>query len=138
MMGGTFDGHPWGSGDTVGVKIVEPKHALNAAFKGQNFKIKDEIYQFRSDTAKPSERLILLSLDPENTDMNKKGAHKDGHFPISWVATYGKGRTFYCSLGHNEAIYHNPAVLQHYLAGLQYVLGDFDVPATATPVVDTK
>jgi type 1 glutamine amidotransferase len=66
--------------------------------------------------------------------MKKPKARKDGHFPISWVATYGKGRTFYCSLGHNEAIYHNPTILQHYLAGLQYVLGDFDVPAIATPV----
>ncbi len=133
MMGGSFSGHPWNAGDTVGIKIVEPKHPLNAAFKGQNFKIKDEIYQFRADTADPKERTYLLTLDPDNTNM-KIGGRKDGLYPISWVASYGKGRTFYCSLGHNDAIYYNPTILQHYLAGLQYVLGDYDVPAIATPV----
>lgn len=136
MMGGTFAGHPWGSGSTVGIKIVDPKHPLNAPFKGENFKIKDEIYQFRADTALPTERTYLLTLDPENTNM-KGGGRKDGLYPISWVATYGKGRTFYCSLGHNDEIYFNPTILQHYLAGLQYVLGDYDVPAIATPVAAT-
>ena len=42
-----------------------------------------------------------------------------------------------CSLGHNDAIYQNPTILQHYLAGLQYVLGDYDVPAIATPPVES-
>jgi type 1 glutamine amidotransferase len=137
MMGGTFAGHPWNAGDTVGIKIVAPDHPLNAPFKGQNFKIKDEIYQYRADTADPKERTYLLTLDPDNTNM-KIGGRKDGLYPISWVATYGKGRTFYCSLGHNEAIYHNPTILQHYLAGLQFVLGDYEVPAIATPVAETK
>ncbi len=136
MMGGAFAGHPWNSGDTVGIKIVEPKHPLNAMFGGKDFKIKDEIYQFRADTADPKERTYLLTLDPDNTNM-KIGGRKDGLYPISWVASYGKGRTFYCSLGHNDAIYTDPTILQHYLAGLQYVLGDYDVPAIATPV-ETK
>jgi len=137
MMGGTFISHPWNAGTTVGIKIVAPDHPLNAAFKGKDFKIKDEIYQFRPETASPKERLYLLTLDPDTTNM-KIGSRKDGNYPISWVATYGKGRTFYCSLGHNNEIYYNPMILQHYLAGMQYVLGDFDVPATTTPVVETK
>ena len=31
---------------------------------------------------------------------------------------------FYCALGHFVYIYWNPTVLEHYLAGIQYALGD--------------
>ena len=56
------------------------------------------------------------------------------------MSTHGKGRTFYWSLGHPEEIYCNPAILKHYLAGIQYVLGDLDADATLTrkPVEDRK
>ena len=46
------------------------------------------------------------------------------NFPVSWVKPYGKGRVFYSVLGHNKATFHNPLVLQHWMEGLQYVLGD--------------
>lgn len=58
------------------------------------------------------------------------GNRKDGLYPISWISTYGKGRTFYCSLGHNDHIFQNPMILQHYLAGIQYALGDLEADAT--------
>lgn len=44
--------------------------------------------------------------------------------PISWAKSYDQGRGFYSSLGHNEHIYYNPKVLQHYLAGIQWAIGD--------------
>ena len=37
---------------------------------------------------------------------------------------YGQGRVFYCSLGHEDATYCNKTVLKHFLAGIQYALGD--------------
>ena len=30
------------------------------------------------------------------------GNRKDGLYPVSWISTFGKGRTFYCSLGHQR------------------------------------
>ena len=48
---------------------------------------------------------------------------------ISWIARYGKGRTFYCSLGHRNEIYSNPVILRHYLAGFQFALGDLEADA---------
>ena len=132
MMGGTFDGHPWHQ--KVPIKNLEPSNPLNAAFGGKGFDITDEIYQFRKDTALPSDRLFLLALDIPNMEKDAaKGNRKtEGPYPVSWASTYGKGRTFYCSLGHREEIYWNPTILQHYLAGLQYVLGDLDAPSKAT------
>ncbi|MBU0641496.1 MAG: DUF1080 domain-containing protein [Planctomycetes bacterium] len=129
LMGGYFDGHPWGANDTVTLKIDEPDHPLNAAFGGQPFVVTDEIYQFREPYSR--ERLrVLLSLDTAKTDMKKQGIHRaDGDFAVSWVREYGQGRLFYCSLGHREDIFWNPTVLQHYLAGIQYALGDLEVQA---------
>ena len=128
MMGGTFAGHPWHK--LVPIKNLDPSHPLNAAFAGKDFEIADEIYQFRADTALPTDRHFLLSLDTTKMDVSK-GNRKDGLYPVSWLAPFGKGRTFYCSLGHREEIYWNPAILKHYLAGIQYALGD--LPAEAHP-----
>lgn len=129
MMGGTFAGHPWHT--KVPVKNLEPKNPVNAAFNGADFDITDEIYQFRADTALPTDRKFLLSLDTQKMDVSK-GNRKDGLYPVSWVGTFGKGRTFYCSLGHREEIFWNPVILKHYLAGIQYALGDLEADANPT------
>ena len=127
MMGGAFVGHPWHA--EVPVRLLDSQHPLNQVFGGEGFTIVDEIYQFRDDTALRSERRMLLSLDP-NWEGLSKGSRKDGFYPISWIDTYGDGRTFYCSLGHRDEIYYNPSVLRHYLAGFRYALGDLAADAT--------
>jgi type 1 glutamine amidotransferase/HEAT repeat protein/fructose-specific component phosphotransferase system IIB-like protein len=131
LMGGYFDGHPWGAGDTVTLKVEEPEHPLCRAFGSSRFTITDEIYQFRAPYSRAALR-VLLSLDTQRTDMNKPGIKRtDGDFAVSWVRSYGEGRMFYCSLGHREDVFWNRTVLEHYLAGIQFALGD--LPADATP-----
>jgi type 1 glutamine amidotransferase len=136
MMGGTFAGHPWNQ--AVFIKNLEPKNPVNAAFEDKDLEVADEIYQFRADTALPTDRKFLLALDPEKFKDISKGNRKDGLYPISWIASYGKGRTFYCSLGHREEIFWNPTILKHYLAGIQYALGDLEADATPTKASDAK
>jgi uncharacterized protein len=135
MMGGAFVKHPWGSGDTVRVKNLDPKHPINASFKGEGLTVKDEIYKFTKDTANPTERRMLLALDPSGTDMAKDTDDLRSVYPIAWVDTWGKGRVFYCSLGHNDEIYMNPVVVEHYLAGIQYALGELAADATPQGVI---
>ena len=130
MMGGAFAGHPWHK--KVPIRILVGSHPLTKAFAGTEFEVIDEIYQFRNDTALPGERKMLLALDNEKLPDIGKGRREDKFYPISWVAKYGKGRTFYCSLGHRNEIYWNPAVLKHYLAGIQYAIGDLEADATPT------
>ncbi len=130
MMGGAFDGHPWN--EKVPVKIADAKNPVNAAFDGKDFSIADEIYQFRPDTALPTDRKFLLVMDYKTMPEKKDAKRKDGLYPISWIAAYGKGRTFYCSLGHREEIFWNPTILKHYLAGIQYAVGDLEADATPT------
>jgi type 1 glutamine amidotransferase len=129
MMGGAFDGHPWHM--EVPVRVLDGNHPLNRVFGGKGFTIVDEIYQFRGDTASPKDRRILLSLEPGWEGL-AKGKREDKFYPISWIRKYGEGRCFYCSLGHRDEIYYNPAVLEHYIAGFQYALGDLE--ADAKPV----
>lgn len=129
MINGFFDGHPWGAGTQVSIK-VEPgqeKHPLVAMFEGENMDFKEEIYQFKAPYDSKDVHM-LLRLDPEKSDMSVGGIKReDKDFGVSWVRNWGKGRVFYCSLGHNNEIYWHPKVVRHYLAGIQWALGDFDV-----------
>lgn len=129
MMGGAFISHPWHQ--KVPIKNLEPKNPVNAAFGGKDFEITDEIYQFRDDTARPGDRRILLALDSERMDTSA-GKRPDKYYPVAWIANFGMGRTFYCSLGHREEIFWNPMILRHYLAGIQYALGDLTADSTPT------
>ena len=127
MMGGAFDGHPWH--ELVKIKNFDPENPVNAAFEGKDFEVADEIYQFRKGTGMPADRRMLLGLAKEGNKL-EKGKREDGVYAISWVSEYGKGKTFYCSLGHREEIYWNPVVLKHYLAGIQFALGDLEANST--------
>lgn len=132
MMGALFDNHPWRSKDKVWVKVEEPEHPLCAAFGSEGFGLMEEIYQFKAPYSRENLR-VLLSLDTSKTNMNKSQINrKDGDFAISWVRSLGKGRVLYCSLGHNHHIFWTPQVLQHYLAGIQFALGDLVVDTTPT------
>ena len=129
MMGGYFWGHPWS--ENVGIKLDDPTHPLLAAFKGRNFEIGDEIYQFRAPYSRDVLR-VLLSLDLTKT--RNKGRRGDADYAVAWVRSYGKGRVFYCSLGHRNEIFWNPAILQHYLDGIQFAFGDLSADTTPIPL----
>jgi hypothetical protein len=47
--------------------------------------------------------------------------------PTSWCKKAGKGRVFYATFGHNESVYWDPAIVEHYIRGIQYALGDLTV-----------
>jgi len=46
---------------------------------------------------------------------------------MSWIRRDGKGRVFYMAHGHDEGVYAKTPILEHLLAGMQYVLGDLQV-----------
>ena len=129
MINGAFDGHPWGGGSNVTIadEKGQEKHPVVAHLNGESLSFKEEIYQMR-DPYDSSQVQMLLRLDLEKSDKkNLKRADRD--YGVAWVRKWGEGRVFYCSLGHNDAMYWHPEVLKVYLGGLQYALGDFDVPS---------
>jgi type 1 glutamine amidotransferase len=129
MVNGFFDGHPWTADTMVSVK-VEPgqeKHPLVAMFEGRNVEFPEEIYQLKDPYNSKSVHM-LLRLDTEKTDMTRGGIKRtDKDFGIAWARHWEKGRVFYCSLGHNHEMYWHPKVIRHYLAGIQWALGDYKV-----------
>jgi len=134
MVGGQFDGHPWGGGGTWAFKLDEPSHPLNQAFGGQGFKAGDEIYQQKSPFYDRSKLRVLVSLDlsDEKTAGTKGQKRADKDFAVSWIRSYGEGRVFYTSFAHDKRTFLDPARLGHILDGLQYTLGDLiadDKPA---------
>lgn len=134
VIGGYFWGHPWH--EKVGITLDDPSHPLLAAFAGKDFEITDEIYQFKDPYSRDNLR-ILMKLDTSKTNMTKGGINrKDGDFAVSWVRRYGQGRVFYSSLGHREEIYWNPTMLQFYLDGIQFAVGD--LPADTLPSAKQK
>jgi type 1 glutamine amidotransferase len=135
MLGATeCGGHPWGADETIVLRPEDPDHPVNAVFEGKPFEIQDEVFQFQKPYSR--ERLhVLLSIDTEKTDMDpsrrflpERFADKD--FAMSWVRNHGKGRVFYSSLGHNPKLFWDARVLGHFLAGIQFILGDLEADAT--------
>jgi len=128
MVGCFSISHPW-SNEPSYVLVEEPGHPLVHSFAETSFSHRDEIYVFTSFSRKKSR--VLLSLDKTRTNMNVKDSPgKAADYPLSWVHRHGKGRVFYSGLGHYPAVFWNEHVLSHYLAGIQYVLGDLDAEDT--------
>eukprot|EP00903_Cladosiphon_okamuranus_P004238 g4236.t1 len=129
MINGQFDGHPWRAQDNVHI-MVEPgmeEHPLAEMFEGKPLEFKEEIYQHKApyDSSKVE---MLLRLDPEKSEKNVKGINRtDNDFGVSWARNWENGRVFYCSLGHNHDMFWRPTILQHYLAGIQWAIGDYQV-----------
>jgi type 1 glutamine amidotransferase len=125
MMNGYFDGHPWMAGTDVSL-FVEPgqeEHPLAVMFGGERLEFKEEIYQFKApyDSSKVH---MLLRLDPEKSAKVKGLRRDDNDYGVSWARNWEKGRVFYSSIGHNHEMYWHPKVLRHYLAGVQWAIGD--------------
>jgi uncharacterized protein len=139
IVAARFDNHPWVSGTQVTMKVEEPDHPLAAAFKDlpdHRFTINDETYQVKDPYSRDKVR-VLVSIDTDKTNMKLDGVHRtDGDFAITWVKPYGKGRVFYCAIGHDHPLFWNPMILQHYMDGIQFALGD--LKADMTPIARKK
>jgi type 1 glutamine amidotransferase len=122
---GHFAGEAW-------IKPEDPDHPLTAFLKGKGFSVHDEIYLFRKahsrEPFQAKDVRVLLSLDLSKMADPQKRA--DRRYVMSWIRTCGQGRVFYCALGHVAGVYANPDVLRHYLAGIQWALGDLKAEAS--------
>lgn len=125
MIGGYFDGHPWGADKEVQIDVEkgQEKHPLAVMFKGESMNFKEEIYQFKEPYNSKNQHM-LLRLNVEKSAKVQGMNRKDGDYGVAWARHAGKGRVFYCSLGHNHEMYWNDKILSHYLAGIQWAIGD--------------
>ncbi|MDB4265526.1 ThuA domain-containing protein [bacterium] len=127
MIGGNFDGHPWGANGTWDIANEDPTHPIvKNVHEGKGFKLKDELYVYKDFDR--SKQRVLLALDMKSeVNATKKGPRKDNDYALAWVKTYGKGRVFVSALGHNKEIFYDPEILKMWVEGFRFVLGETDV-----------
>jgi len=134
-------------GQKMGVlKVEDPSHPATKMLNG-SWTVGEEFYQFGTavwDASRPTEQIsqvgrlhipmafsrdrvhVLLSLDTEKTDISGLGPEivKGGDYPQAWSRTFGKGRSFYTSLGHREDIWSTDATFRaHVTGGIRWALG---------------
>jgi type 1 glutamine amidotransferase len=128
MLGGYFDGHPWGEFDAP--LVVEDPDFPGMRHLPRQFALKDEIYQIK-DFSRDRVR-VLLRLDAGKVDLSKKGVHrKDGDFAVIWARDYGKGRVIYNGLGHTLDVWNQPEIQAMWLETVRWSMGI--APGDATP-----
>jgi uncharacterized protein len=69
------------------------------AHLGKDWKVYDEIYQFKNFDSSKFHTLLTLDKRPDVRNPTP------GEYPVSWCKEYGKGRVFYTSLGHREDLW---------------------------------
>ena len=116
MLGGRYDGHPWGVVDAT-VLIEDPDFPVMRHLPGR-WRVRDEHYQTK-DFSREGIR-VLARLDPSTVDLTHPQVHRtDGDFPVAWVRSYGRGRVFYSTLGHATENWDDPAVQTMYLEAMK-------------------
>ncbi|MGB0372720.1 MAG: ThuA domain-containing protein [Opitutales bacterium] len=132
MIGHRFNGHPWNAGDEHAFVVEEPDHCLACGFDHQQFRLQDEIYVARDPYFTRDDVRVIINMDLSDSLTASRPTGKkqrsDKDYSVTQVRQFGEGLVYYTSFGHNEAVYRDPRVLKHYLAGLQYVTGDLDAP----------
>jgi len=128
MLGGYFDGHPWGQFNAP--LVVEDANFPGMKSVPATFTLFDEIYQIK-DFSRARCR-VLLRLDADKIDLARKGVKRtDKDFAVAWAKTYGRGRVLYNGLGHVPAVWERPDMQQMWLEMVQWAMGL--VPGDATP-----
>jgi type 1 glutamine amidotransferase len=117
LIGGYFDGHPWNQFDAT-IKVEDPEFPAVAHFPA-SFVIFDEIYQIKNFSR--SRHRVIMSLDMTKVNLNQEGV-THSEVPITWVREYGKGRVFYCGLGHPPEVWSNPDVRKMWLEAVKWAL----------------
>jgi type 1 glutamine amidotransferase len=124
------------------MKVYDAGSPLVKMFDGKDLNFREEYYRFSDEgpgRLRWDKVRVLLTVDLDEkveprVDKPWTGdTRPDKIYPVTWIRTYGKGRVFYCSLGHMPETFMTPPLVGHFLAGVQYLLGDLDADATPNP-----
>jgi type 1 glutamine amidotransferase len=127
------------------LKVEDTSHPATRML-GASWPVVDEFYHFGTapwDASRPKDNVdvlfgnqipmgfsrsrvhVLLSLDTEKSNIaNLPDVVRGGDYPQAWWREYGKGRSFYTSLGHRDDIWsHDPVFRAHITGGIRWALG---------------
>jgi len=104
MVGGQWVAHPGGDGVKYTVHITKPSDPIVAGMK--DFEVRSEQYYMHVD---PANEVLAITL------------FGTVEMPVAWKKMYGKGRVFYCSLGHVAQVFsQDPQILPLVLRGMMW------------------
>jgi type 1 glutamine amidotransferase len=132
--------------NAIAVLEVEDRTHPATRMLGDSWPLVDEFYLFGTapwDASRPKDNIdvlfgnripmafsrdrvhVLLSLDTSKTNITGfPDVVPGGDYPQAWWREYGKGRSFYTSLGHRDDIWaHDPVFRAHILGGIRWALG---------------
>ena len=110
MVGGQWVAHPGNDGRHYWVNISE-QNPITAGL--QDFEVRTEKYYMHVD---PAIRVMATTTFED---------YGNALMPVTWTKTYGKGRVFYCSLGHQANIVEMPQTLTMMRRGIRWAAGEW-------------
>jgi len=123
LLGGSFAFHA--KRQEITLNPVEPDHPLLAAFEGESFVHNDEPFVYKNAYSKKNFR-PLLEIDVSKLTEDAQARLKGDVRYVSWIKRHGKGRVFFVEPSHQPESYESARMLQFYLDGIQYALGDLE------------
>jgi len=122
------------------MKVYDRASPIMKPFQEKDLNFKEEYYRFQTEGQgrlrwDKVRVLMTVELDDPKIEPRPWTGYKrpDNVYPVSWIRNYGKGHVFYSSLGHMPETFMTPELVGHFLAGLQFMLGDLEADATPNP-----
>jgi hypothetical protein len=123
------------------MKVHDRASPIIKPFAGKDLNFREEYYRFEHEGQSrlrwdKVRVLLTVALDDPSIEPRPWTGYKrpDNVYPVTWIRSYGKGRVFYCSLGHMPETFMTPEIVGHFLAGVQFLLGDLEADTTPNPL----
>ena len=111
LTGGQWVAHPGNDGVTYTVHIADDEHYITRG--AHDFTVTTEQYYLHVD---PANGVLATTRFPVVDGPHAANGPVD--MPVAWTRLWGRGRVFYCSLGHHADVVRQPEVLNLCLRGL--------------------
>ena len=131
MLGAEFVEHPYGVIEAP--VIVDDPRFPATRFLPAKFNLRDEMYEFKNFSREQMD--VVLRLDSGKLDLHRAGVtDRTADWPLAWAKSYGKGRVFYCALGHSRDTWDIPDIQRIYFEALRWALRLEDAGVASHPV----
>ena len=119
MLGAEFVEHPYGVIDAP--VIVDDPRFPATRFLPAKFNLQDEMYEFRNFSREKMD--VVLRLDSSRLSLQRAGVtDRTADWPLAWAKSFGKGRVFYCALGHARVTWDIPDIQRIYFEAVKWAL----------------
>jgi hypothetical protein len=131
MLGAVYVEHPYGVIEAP-VIVDDPKFPATR-FLPAKFTLRDEMYEFKDLSRNAMD--VVLRMDTAGLNLNHRGVtDRTADWPLAWAKSYGKGRVFYCALGHSRETWDIPDIQRIYFEALRWALRLENADISAHPM----